>query len=111
MRKQGLHWGSRLQGTWWGADTWQGANTWHQVTCPPPVGWTQVAVVKVNSRRMERRAGVARQRRVGSARHLVGTWGASCGCFALARKARRSLPRRTVPKSFLALRPSPLAWR
>lgn len=41
--KQGLNCTARLQGTW------QGPRTWHQVICSPPVGWTQVAVVKANS--------------------------------------------------------------
>lgn len=41
--KQGLNRTARLQGTW------QGPRTWHQVICSPPVGWTQVAVVKANS--------------------------------------------------------------
>ena len=77
-RKQGLSGAAKLQATWPGADTW------HQVTCPPPVGCTRVAVVNTNSRRGRRRdcAGVSRPRRVGSARHLVGAWGASCRRFA-----------------------------
>ena len=83
--KQGLSWAARQQGIWHGANTWPGADTWHQVTWPPPVSWTHVAVVRATSHRGRWRGAWAW--RVG------GEWGSCATWWSIGAPPVGSLPK------------------